>query len=430
MTQLRKWTYTDSNEQLYTAKLTNGLQIFLIPKKGFKECSCTLVSYFGSLDTKFTVGGKKANYPEGIAHFLEHKLFEDDLGKDVALTFSNFGAYSNAFTTFDKTCFYFSTSSFLEENLRLLQKFVMSTSFTDMSIQKEKDIILQEMAMYQDDADYRLYQGILQNLYPHTALAADIVGTETSLKLISKKHLKEVHSFFYHPRNMALIVTGDFKPYSVFKQIQKNQERTAVSQPPIIFKAQLPYYPVKKTDSAAMNIAEPKLAVGYRGAKPKLPYSFLQQKIALKLFFAMLFGWTSSTYQNWYEEGHIDDSFIIEVEIHSEFQFVLLTLDTKEPIAMSNRIRKKMKQIRQEADFSETHLELVKSELYGEFFKSLDSPSALSEYFAAYLPLQSLKENYFELPNILNKLDLKTVLAVGEHFLAESQEADFTIFPK
>ncbi|MEX2804670.1 M16 family metallopeptidase [Streptococcus sp. H31] len=430
MVTLRKWTYSNSNELLYTAKLTNGLQVFLLPKKDFKESSCTLVSFFGSLDTKLTVSGRVKRYPEGAAHFLEHKLFEDEQGKDTALTFSKNGAYSNAFTTFDKTCFYFSTADFLEKNLQLLQKFTLSTSFTEQSIKKEKDIILQEITMYQDDADYRLYQGILQNLYPKTPLASDIVGTKESLNQISVKNLRELHSIFYHPRNMALVAVGDFKPYRIFKSIQEDQENLTLKRQPLVFKSQLSYYPVIKTKSVTMNLSVPKLAVGYRGRKPAISHSLLQQKIALRLFFTMLFGLTSSTYQSWYEEGRIDDSFIIEVEMHPEFQFVLLTLDTKEPIAMSNKIRQKIKQFKQETDFSESHLGLVKRELYGEFLKSLDSSASLSDRFAAELPLQSLKENYLSIPDILNRLDLKTVMAVGENFLSGAQASDFTIFPK
>ena len=152
------------------------MTVFLIPKESFKETLAVMSSRFGSIDTNFTVNGKKKSYLAGIAHLLEHQLFEMNKQKDAAYEFTKLGAESNAYTTFDKTIYYFSTADNIKKNLDLLQEFTSQINFTDMSIEKEKKIITQEFNMYQDDSDDYLYQVILSKLYPQTSLAEDITG--------------------------------------------------------------------------------------------------------------------------------------------------------------------------------------------------------------------------------------------------------------
>ena len=147
------------------------MTVFLIPKESFKETLAVMSSCFGSIDTNFTVNGKKKSYLAGIAHLLEHQLFEMNKQKDAAYEFTKLGTESNAYTTFDKTIYYFSTADNIKKNLDLLQEFTSQINFTDMSIEKEKKIITQEFNMYQDDSDDYLYQVILSKLYPQTSLA-------------------------------------------------------------------------------------------------------------------------------------------------------------------------------------------------------------------------------------------------------------------
>lgn len=429
MTELKEQIFSEINEKIYSAELENGLKIFLIPKQDFQESCGMMIVNFGSLDTKFTYDGQPKEYNEGIAHFLEHKLFELEDGQDVAELFTNAGANSNAFTTFDKTCYYFSAVDNLEENVTLLQQFISETSFTEASITREKDIIDQEIDMYQDDADYRLYQGILENLYPNTALAQDIAGTQESIENISVADLKENHNIFYSPQEMTLLLVGNFDKDLLFNQIKKEQKEKA-SKKHVVKRQGLVYEQVVPKKNIQMDVTQPKLAIGYRGAQLPKGTSSLRQELALRLFFTMLLGWTSKRYQQLYESGQIDDSFDFEIEVCPDFQFLIISLDTLEPIAMANNICQYLNKVSQSSnldDLSEEHFEIVKKELYGDFFKSLDSIDNLSAQFINHL---SANETYLDVLKILATLGFAEVLKIGNDFLAYADATEFTILPK
>ena len=429
MTELKEQIFSEINEKIYSAELENGWKVFLIPKQDFQESRGMMIVNFGSLDTKFTYDGQPKEYNEGIAHFLEHKLFELEDGQDVAELFTNAGANSNAFTTFDKTCYYFSAVDNLEENVTLLQQFISETSFTEASITREKDIIGQEIDMYQDDADYRLYQGILENLYPNTALAQDIAGTQESIENISVADLKENHNIFYSPQEMTLLLVGNFDKDLLFNQIKKEQKEKA-SKKHVVKRQSLVYEQVVPKKNIQMDVTQPKLAIGYRGVQLPKGTSSLRQELALRLFFTMLLGWTSKHYQQLYESGQIDDSFDFEIEVCPDFQFLIISLDTLEPIVMANNIRQYLNKVSQSSDLddlSEEHFKIVKKELYGDFFKSLDSIDNLSAQFINHL---SEDETYLEVPKILATLDFAEVLKIGNDFLAHADATEFTILPK
>lgn len=429
MIELKEQIFSEINEKIYSAELENGLKVFLIPKQDFQESCGMMIVNFGSLDTKFTYDGQSKEYNEGIAHFLEHKLFELEDGQDVAELFTNAGANSNAFTTFDKTCYYFSAVDNLEENVTLLQQFISETSFTEASITREKDIIGQEIDMYQDDADYRLYQGILENLYPNTALAQDIAGTQESIENISVADLKENHNIFYSPQEMTLLLVGNFDKDLLFNQIKKEQKEKA-SKKHVVKRQSLVYEQVVPKKNIQMDVTQPKLAIGYRGVQLPKGTSSLRQELALRLFFTMLLGWTSKHYQQLYESGQIDDSFDFEIEVCPDFQFLIISLDTLEPIAMANNICQYLNKVSQSSnldDLSEEHFEIVKKELYGDFFKSLDSIDNLSAQFINHL---SANETYLDVPKILVTLVFAEVLKIGNDFLAHADATEFTILPK
>lgn len=429
MTELKEIFFSKIDERIYSTRLENGLNVFLIPKQGFQESYGVMIVNFGSLDTNFTQNGQFRKYNAGIAHFLEHKLFELENHQDVSELFTNLGAESNAFTTFDKTCYYFSAVNHLEENLTLLQQFITVPSFSEISVSREKNIIGQEIAMYQDDADYCLYQGILENLYPNTVLAQDIAGTQESIEKISVEDLKENHSIFYVPQKMTLLLVGDFDKTKIFNHI-KTIQKTNIRKSPAIKRQALTYHQVIPKKSIQMKVTQPKLAVGYRGEQPSKEISILRQELALKLFFAMLLGWTSQYYQHFYEKGQFDDSFDFEIEVYPDFQFLIISLDTFSPIATANIIRQHLNNVSQLNDLDDLtkeHFEMVKKELYGDFFNSLDSIDELSEHFIRYL---SDKETYLDIPDILETLQFEDVLQIGHYFLAHTDVTEFTILPK
>ena len=199
--------YPQVGEVLYKETLANGLIVYYLPKPDFNKTYGLFTTNFGSLDTTFVPRGQTdmRTFPEGIAHFLEHKLFEKEDG-DAMTFFSNLGASSNAFTSFTRTSYLFSTRENIDPNVALLLDFVQDPYFTQASVEKEQGIITQEIQMYQDDADFRLFFGLLQNLYPDSALASDIAGTPQSIREISAEDLYDNYRTFYDLRNK----TGTF----------------------------------------------------------------------------------------------------------------------------------------------------------------------------------------------------------------------------
>ena len=193
---LKKRYYPKIAEEVYLATLDNGMSLSIIKKKGFIEKAAFLSTNFGALDNHFYIDGKLQTYPAGIAHFLEHKLFEDDQGRDVTLDFVKLGADVNAFTTLDRTTYYFSTIDHFEESLELLLRFTSEFTSSEDTVNHEKRIIEQEINMYQDDPDYRVYLGCLQSLYPNTILGQDIAGSIDSIKKITAKDLKNNFDYF------------------------------------------------------------------------------------------------------------------------------------------------------------------------------------------------------------------------------------------
>ncbi|EMO8621105.1 TPA: M16 family metallopeptidase [Streptococcus pyogenes] len=429
MTKLIKINYPNIDEDLYYVKLENGLTVYFIKKIGFLEKTAMLTVGFGSLDNKLTVDDGSRDAPAGIAHFLEHKLFEDESGGDISLKFTQLGAETNAFTTFNQTSFFFSTASKFQENLELLQYFVLSANITDESVSREKKIIGQEIDMYQDDADYRAYSGILRNLFPKTSLANDIAGSKESIQKITKILLETHHTYFYQPTNMSLFIVGDIDIDETFLAIQRFQTTLSYPDRKRVTVDPLHYYPVIKSSSVDMDVTTAKLVVGFRGYLTLTQHSLLTYRIALKLFLSMLIGWTSKIYHTLYEDGKIDDSFDVDVEIHHNFQFVLISLDTPEPIAMSNYIRQKLATIKISKEFTNEHLNLLKKEMYGDFIQSLDSIEHLTHQFSLYLS-DSDKETYFDIPKIIERLTLKDVVTIGKAFFEKADASDFTVFPK
>ncbi|MFZ2558160.1 MAG: pitrilysin family protein, partial [Lactococcus raffinolactis] len=216
--------YPQVGETLYKEVLDNGLLVYYLPKPEFNKTYGLFTTNFGSLDTRFVPrgGSDMQTFPEGIAHFLEHKLFEKKDG-DAMNFFGTLGANSNAFTSFTRTSYLFSTMENVEPNVELLLDFVQEPYFTQASVEKEQGIITQEIQMYQDDADFRLFFGLLQNLYPESPLAADIAGTPKSIRRISAEDLYENYRTFYHPGNMTLFLTGPFEVSEMSDLVAKNQ---------------------------------------------------------------------------------------------------------------------------------------------------------------------------------------------------------------
>ncbi|CVO59175.1 TPA: M16 family metallopeptidase [Streptococcus pneumoniae] len=416
--------YPAVKEKVYRTRLANGLTVALLPKKEFKEVYGSVTVQFGSVDTFVTeVDGDVKQHPGGIAHFLEHKLFEREDSSDLMSAFTSLGADSNAFTSFTKTNYLFSATDYFLENLDLLDELVTSAHFTEASILTEQDIIQQEREMYQDDPDSCLFFSTLANLYPGTPLATDIVGSEESISQINLTNLQENFTKFYKPVNMSLFLVGNFDVERVQDYFESKELKDSDFQE--VVREKLFLQPVKPTDSMRMEVSSPKLAIGVRGKREVSEADCYRHHILLKLLFAMMFGWTSDRFQKCYESGKIDASLSLEVEVTSRFHFVMLTMDTKEPVALSHQFRKAIRNFTKDLDITEEHLDIIKREMFGEFFSSMNSLEFIATQYDAF----ENGETIFDLPKILQEITLEDVLDAGHHLIDDGDIVDFTIFP-
>ena len=416
--------YPAVKEMVYRTRLSNGLTVALLPKKEFKEVYGSVTVQFGSVDMLVTeVDGDVKEYPAGIAHFLEHKLFEREDASDLMSAFTSLGADSNAFTSFTKTSYLFSATDHFLENLELLDELVTSAHFTEDSILREQDIIQQEREMYQDDPDSCLFFSTLANLYPGTPLATDIVGSEESISQINLTNLQENFTRFYKPVNMSLFLVGNFdlervQDYFESKKL-KDLDVQDVAREKFVLQA------VKQTDSMRMEVSSPKLAIGIRGKQDVAEDDCYRHHILLKLLFTMMFGWTSDRFQKLYESGKIDASLSLEVEVTSRFHFIMLTMDTKEPVALSHQFKKAIRNFTKDLDITEDHLDIIKREMFGEFFSSMNSLEFIATQYDAF----GQGETIFDLPKILQEITVEDVLDAGHHLIDDGDIVDFTIFP-
>ena len=415
--------YPAVKETLYQAKLENGLTVSLLPKNDFNEVYGVVTVYVGSVDIEFTArDSKKKTYPKGIAHFLEHKLFERGNSEDIMAAFTKLGADSNAFTSFTNTSYLFSTSDNVADCLDLLDELVTSFNFTEESVEREKDIIQQEREMYQDDPDSCLFFKTLANLYPETPLASDIVGTEDSIEDITLEDLRDNFDEFYTPVNSQIFLVGNFDLELIQNYFSQKDVGGCIVQNP---KEPIALHPVKKVESIRMDVASPKLAIGVRTNSDMGYQDCYRYSVLLRALFTMMFGWTSKRFQSLYETGKLDSSLSLEVEINRRFNFLMLTMDTKEPVAISHQFRKAIQSFVTDADISEEHLDLIKSEIYGEFIHSMNS----LEFIATQYQSHSDETTLFDLPKIIQEMTLDDVLEVGHHFIDNSEIVEFTIFP-
>lgn len=298
-----------------------------------------------------------------------------------------------------------------------------SAHFTEDSILREQDIIQQEREMYQDDPDSCLFFSTLANLYPGTPLATDIVGSEESISQINLTNLQENFTRFYKPVNMSLFLVGNFD----VERVQDYFERKELKDSDVheVAREKLLLQDVKKTDSMRMEISSPKLAIGVRGKREVAEDDCYRHHILLKLLFAMMFGWTSDRFQKLYESGKIDASLSLEVEVTSRFNFVMLTMDTKEPVALSHQFRKAIRNFTKDLDITEDHLDIIKREMFGEFFSSMSSLEFITTQYDAF----GQGETIFDLPKILQEITLEDVLDAGHYLIDDGDIVDFTIFP-
>ena len=353
---------------LYYEKLDNGLEVYVIPKNNCNNIYATFSTKFGSNNIEFVpIGEKKMiKVNDGIAHFLEHKLFEQKDGIDPFTFYSENGADANANTNQKKTTYLFSGSSNIEENLNYLLDYVQEPYFTDKNVEKEKGIITQEIKMYQDDPDTMMYESLISNCFINHPMKYPIIGTIDSINKITKEELYKCYNTFYHPSNMFVVVTGNVNAEEIIELVKQNQDKKKFERQIEIKLKQYkePDKVEKKQDSVKLNVSIPRAAIAY-----KIRIADIQNLYQTLLYLLILFdtklGATSDFVKNLVDDEIINTNLLVDYDNTEEHIIIFVTGESKEPKLLLNEIIKEMKDLKiSEKDFERKKKTLISSLIY------------------------------------------------------------------
>ena len=375
--------YEHLQETLYYEVMASGLHVYVLPKPGFQKTYATFATKYGSVDNHFQVEGQaEVKVPDGIAHFLEHKMFEEPTG-DIFATFASHGASANAFTSFDQTVYLFSATENMNENIQTLVDFVQNPYFTDQNVNKEKGIIEQEINMYADNPDWRVYFGLIEAMYQKHPVHIDIAGTVQSINTITKETLYTCYNTFYHPSNMLLFVVGGVDPEQVISMVRSNQEQKNFEpQGPIYrFFEPEPEQVGEARREVKLSVSLPKCLFGFKETDVGLTGEpLLRRDTTTQLMMDLLFGSSTRLFQKLYDEDLISDSFGHDYISSPQYAFSAVGGDTKDPDQLLERIRQEVEAIMQKG-FDASDFERARKKKIGGYLRMLNSPENIANEF-------------------------------------------------
>ncbi|AHN20984.1 MULTISPECIES: EF-P 5-aminopentanol modification-associated protein YfmH [Lysinibacillus] len=418
------------DETLYYEKLENGLDVYILPKKGFSKTFVTFTTKYGSVDRTFVPLGESQSItvPDGIAHFLEHKMFEKEDG-DVFQKFSEYGASANAFTSFTRTAYLFSSTDNIYKSTETLLNFVQEPYFTEATVNKEKGIIGQEITMYDDQPDWRLYFGTIENMYHTHPVKIDIAGTIESIDGITADHLYTCYNTFYHPSNMLLFAIGAVEPEEMMAFIRENQGKKEFPEPTPIqrFFEEEPTDVAVKERTLHMDVQKPKVYMGLKAKDTNLSgREMLKHELSVQIALELIFGRTSSFYERVYDEGLIDESYAFDFTLEKGFGFALIGSDSTEPDTLAKAIKAELEKYEKGAQFASADLERIKRKKIGFFLRALNSIEFIANQFTRY----SFNDmNLFDVVPVLEELTIEDLTKAFASIQGESQQTVFKVLP-
>ena len=421
--------YPTLKETLYFEEMPNGLKVYLLPEVGFSKTYGLFSTRFGSVDTTFVPLHEQdmIKVPDGIAHFLEHKMFEMEDG-DASEAFAKLGASTNAFTSSSRTAYLFSTTSHEKECIELLLDFVQDIYLTDENVEKEKGIINQEIGMYDDDPDWRCYFGSIQNLYQHHPVKIDIAGTVETVASIDKATLEKCYHTFYHPSQMMLFVVGHINPDEIMKLIQDNQQQKHFSKENPIQRAVVnePLDVAQKEAVLHMDVTMPKIIVSMKiNTILTKPQERLKRELAMNLFLDIFFAKSSSLYDEWLNEELINDSFSAQFTQERDYCFLQIGGDTLYPEQLKEKILYFIEHIH-EYDIRQEDFLRLKKKTMGIMISLFNSPESIANMFSRYY-FEGIM--IFDLIDCLNALTMDDLMSLRDLF-DEHYATSFTILPQ
>lgn len=365
------------NESYFIGTHKSGLKIILIPRKGVSTYKAIFGTKCGSIDDNFRIEGESdyTDVPDGIAHFLEHKLFEsEELG--AFERYAKTGASANAGTGFDKTCYYFNCTDNFYPSLEILLDFVQSPYFTKETVDKEQGIIGQEIKMYEDDPEWRVFFNLLSSMYEANPVRKDIAGTVESISHITAELLYRCYNAFYNPANMALAVIGDFEIEELSEFIDKRIKTTEpkkISSRPV----DEPEGVGRKYIEQRLPVSQPIFDLGYKENSPKTGRAAVRNTVLTNIILEMYFGAASDFYCKLYDEGLINSSFRAEYSTGRGFAFTEFAGESSNPEKVVTLIKKELEAAKNDG-ISEKLFSRAKKRLYGKAVSGFDSVNTVA----------------------------------------------------
>ncbi|GEK32501.1 EF-P 5-aminopentanol modification-associated protein YfmH [Kurthia sibirica] len=427
---MEKVIFEQLDESLYYEKLPNGLDVYILPKKGFSKTFVTFTTKYGSIDRSFVPLGEEEaiTVPDGIAHFLEHKMFEKEDG-DVFQKFGQYGASANAFTSFTRTAYLFSATNHVYESTKTLLDFVQQPYFTEQTVNKEKGIIGQEITMYDDQPDWRAFFGSIENLYYNHPVKIDIAGTIETIDKITAEHLYTCYHTFYHPSNMLLFAIGSVDPEEMMSFIREDQAQKTFPEASEIKRIEVeePLDAAVKVNELKMDVLKKKAYVSFKAKITDLQgKAMLKHELAVQLALDLMYGRSSDFYEDMYEKGWIDESYSYDFSLEKGFGFAMVGSDTNYPVELELAIKKVMNDSASALPFDAEQLERVKRRKIGFFLRALNSIEFIANQFTRY---QFNDMNLFDAVPVIEELTMADVVEAMTSIQGIEQQAMFTIKP-
>lgn len=371
------------DEKYYYARHKSGLPVYVIPKNHGTGYA-VFGTNFGSIDNHFVSDGKDIVLPDGIAHFLEHKLFENEDGIDTFKKYAEYGASANAYTSSDKTVYLFSATENMKESLGILLDFVTHPYFTDETVAKEQGIIGQEIRMYDDNPGWRLYFNMLTALYHNHPARIDTAGTVETIAEITPETLYAAYNTFYNLRNMALVVCGKMPFEEVMEVCDKYLSEAENISPERIFPEE-PATVFQKEISQKLSVSMPLFAVGIKDIdQPASGIALAKKQAEYEIILELLFGKASDFYTRLYEKGLINSAFSSGYEAHTNFGFGEISGYSNEPDKVYNEILSEINTFKAKG-FDKEDFERVKRVFYASNIREFNSTEEIANEFIAHV---------------------------------------------
>lgn len=404
-------------EKLYIEKLENGLTVMIIPRKNVRKKYIIFGTNFGSIDNKFILQGEKETktLPDGIAHFLEHKMFEQRTGVNSLDTLTALGVNANAYTTNDHTAYLYEATDNFEDALDEFMDYVQNPYYTDENVEKEKGIIAQEINMYEDYPEWQTYLNAIKCMYKEFPIKIDIAGSVDSINKITKEMLYLCYDNFYIPSNMAIAICGDFEPEKILEEIKKRIIKKEPKKVPERIYPKEPEEINEKEKKVNMNLNNPMFAIGY---KDKVEEDMVKKHIAVQIILNTLLGKSSKLYKELTDANLLLGILDTEYDYSRNYAFLLITGLSRKPEEVIKRVKEEIENAKVNG-LNKEDFERNKKKLYGDYiseYNSVDETARmfLSDYFKGINSFEYL-ERYNEITKEYAEDILKKV------FLEEKQ---------